>query len=247
MYLLPAVDLLDGNVVRLMGGDYAKSTVYSADPVTQAKAMEDEGAEWLHVVDLDGARMGGHGNLDVIAQIIRQTSLHVEVGGGIRSLDAARRMLDIGAERVIFGTALVKDPDLAQAAVEEFGDGSVVAGIDAKGGNVKIEGWLQGSELSALELAQKMADLGYVHLIYTDIARDGKQTGVAIADYAQMAEAFENPVIASGGVASLDDIAALAAAPGAIEAAVVGRAIYEGAFSVADAVAACKGSRSLAS
>lgn len=243
MYLLPAIDLLDGNVVRLMGGDYAKATVYGSDPVTQAKRMEDEGAEWLHVVDLDGARLGGHGNLDVISKIIGQTSLHVEVGGGIRSLDAAHRMLDIGAERVIFGTALVKDPDLAQAAVEEFGDGSVVAGIDAKGGNVKIEGWLQGSELSALELAQRMADLGYAHLIYTDISRDGKQTGIVAADYAEMAEAFENPVIASGGIATLDDIASLAEIANSVEGVIVGRAIYEGSFSVREGVAACNAAR----
>lgn len=241
MYLLPAIDLLDGNVVRLTGGDYNQATVYNADPVLQAKLIEEDGAEWLHVVDLDGARTGDLANIDIVSQILKATSLHVEVGGGVRSMDAARRLLDVGAERVIFGTALVRDPDLAQEAIEEFGFDSVVAGIDAKDGDVKVEGWVQGSEIDALALAQKMADLGYIHLVYTDIARDGMRTGIAPAAYVEMFEAFENPVIASGGIATLDDISALAKVANAIEGVIVGRAIYEGEFTVADGVAACKG------
>ena len=241
MYLLPAIDLLDGRVVRLKGGEYDKVTVYDADPVLRAKLIEEDGAEWLHIVDLDGARTGDLANIDIIARILKETSLHVEVGGGIRSLERAKRILDTGAQRVIFGTALVKDPDLAQAAIEEFGFDAVVAGIDAKDGDVKVEGWVQGAELSALELAQRMADLGYCHLVYTDIARDGMRTGIAPAAYVEMYEAFDNPVIASGGIASLEDIEALAKVSDAIEGVIVGRAIYDGVFTVADGVAACKG------
>ena len=241
MYLLPAIDLLDGNVVRLKGGDYDQVTIYHSDPVLQAKLIEEDGAEWLHIVDLDGARTGDLANIDIIAQIMKETSLHVEVGGGIRSLERADRILDTGAQRVIFGTALVKDPDLAQAAIEKFGFDAVVAGIDAKDGDVKVEGWVQGAEISALELAQKMAALGYAHLVYTDIARDGMQTGIAPAAYVEMYEVFDNPVIASGGIATLDDILALAKVSDAIEGVIVGRAIYEGVFTVADGVAACKG------
>ena len=226
MYLLPAIDILDGKAVRLAGGDYAKVTVYNDDPVLQAQLFEEAGAEWLHMVDLDGARDGDPANVEVVSAILRRTKLHVEVGGGIRTLDAARRLLDTGADRAIFGTALVRDPELAQAAVEEFGADAVVAGIDAKDGDVKVEGWVAAAEVTALELAAKMAALGYEHLVYTDIA---------------MFQAFGNPVIASGGIASVADIQELAKVSQAIEGVIAGRAIYEGAFSVASGVAACKG------
>lgn len=239
MYLLPAIDLLDGKVVRLSCGDYSKVTVYNDDAVAQAKIIEDAGATWLHVVDLDGARDGAPSNVSVIKKILKETNLHVEVGGGIRTLESARRVLDAGAERVIFGTALVKNPDLAQAAVEEFGDDSVVAGIDAKDGDVKVEGWLYGASVLAPDLAQKMADIGYAHLIYTDISKDGMRTGVSVDAYTELSEAFEHPVIASGGIASLDDLHMLADVSSSIEAVIVGRAIYEGAFSVEEAVEVC--------
>ena len=241
MYLLPAIDILDGRVVRLERGDYSKATVYNDDPALQAQLFEESGADWIHVVDLDGARTGKVVNIDAIVDIIRRTKLHVEVGGGIRTLDAARRILDTGADRVILGTALVRDPDIAQAAIEEFGADSVVCGIDAKDGDVKVEGWVQGAEISALELASRMAALGYEHLVYTDIARDGMRTGVAPAAYVEMFQAFKNPVIASGGISSLEDIVELAKISDAIEGVIAGRAIYEDVFSVADGVAACKG------
>ncbi len=241
MYLLPAIDILDGRAVRLEKGDYGKVTVYNEDPVLQAQLFEEAGAEWLHVVDLDGARSGNPDNADVVANILRRTSLRVEVGGGIRSLEAARRILDTGADRVIFGTVLVKDPDFAQAAIEEFGSPSVVAGIDAKDGDVKVEGWVQGAEIKALELASRMAALGYQHLVYTDIARDGMQTGIAPAAYVEMFQAFKSPVIASGGISSIEDIFELRKVSDAIEGVIAGRAIYEGAFDVSSGVAACKG------
>ena len=225
MYLLPAIDILDGKAVRLAGGDYAKVTVYNDDPVLQAQLFEEAGAEWLHMVDLDGARDGDPANVEVVSAILRRT----------------KRLLDTGADRAIFGTALVRDPELAQAAVEEFGADAVVAGIDAKDGDVKVEGWVAGAEVTALELAAKMAALGYEHLVYTDIARDGLRTGIAPAAYVEMFQAFGNPVIASGGIASVADIQELAKVSQAIEGVIAGRAIYEGAFSVASGVAACKG------
>ncbi len=241
MYFLPAIDILDGKAVRLKGGDYSKVTVYNENPVAQAQIFEEAGAEWIHVVDLDGARDGSPRNLEVVSNILNRTSLCIEVGGGIRSLDCARKILDTGANRVIFGTALVKDPDLAQAAIEEFGFDAVVAGIDARDGDVKVEGWVQESKISALELASKMAELGYAHLVYTDIARDGMQTGIAASAYVEMYQAFKNPVIASGGISRIEDIVELSKISDAIEGVIAGRAIYEQAFSVAEGVAACKG------
>ncbi len=240
MYLLPAIDILDGHAVRLERGDYEKVTVYHDDPAQQAQLFEEDGAQWLHVVDLDGARAGSQGNAEVIARILRLTGLSVEVGGGLRTLDDLRRMADLGVARMVLGTALASDPDLAQAAREEFGPDMVVAGIDAEGGDVKVEGWVQGAGVSALELAASVGKMGYEHLVYTDISRDGMRTGVAPAAYVEMAEAFGNPVIASGGISSLEDISELAKVSDAIEGVIAGRAIYEGAFSVADGVAACR-------
>ncbi len=240
MYLLPAIDILDGRAVRLERGDYSRVTVYNDDPALQAQLFEEDGAEWLHVVDLDGAKSGAQENLSVIERILKLTSLKVEVGGGVRNMDAIRRLADAGVNRVVLGTALVKDPDFAMAALEEFGADMLACGIDAKDGNVKVEGWVQGAETSALELAQRMAGVGYEHLIYTDIARDGMQTGIAPAAYVEMYQAFMNPVIASGGISSIADIEELAKVSDAIEGVIAGRAIYEGAFSVADGVAACR-------
>ena len=198
MYLLPAIDLLDGRAVRLAKGDYHAVTVYNDDPAYQAQLFEEAGATWLHVVDLDGAKSGNPDNLEVVRAILARTSLKVEVGGGVRSLEAADRLLDAGATRVILGTALVRDPDFAQAAIEKFGPDALVAGIDAKA---------------------------------------GEENGA----YAKMAAAFGNPVIVSGGIATAADIRALAPIADAVEGVITGRAIYEGALTVADGVAACDG------
>lgn len=239
MYFLPAIDILDGKAVRLERGDYSKVTVYNDDPVLQAQLFEEDGATWIHVVDLDGAKCGELSNLAVVERILKLTDLKVEVGGGIRSMDSLKRLADAGVTRAVLGTALVKDPDLAYAAIEEFPADMLASGIDAKDGDVKVEGWVQGAECDALTLATKMADAGYTHLIYTDIARDGMKTGIAPAAYVEMAQAFRNPVIASGGIATLQDIQELAKVQDAIEGVIAGRAIYDGSFSVADGVAAC--------
>lgn len=238
MYLLPAIDILEGKAVRLAKGDYDKVTVYNDDPLDQAKRFEDAGATWIHVVDLDGAKSGRPENARAIERIAASTSLVVEVGGGIRSMGTLSSLRDAGAARMVLGTALVNDPEFAQAAIEEYGD-ALAAGIDAKGGEAKVAGWREGSGVQATELARQVSALGYAHLIYTDIARDGMQTGIDPAAYAAMAEAFGHPVIASGGVASVADIEALAAVAGSIEGVIAGRAVYEGTLGVAEGVAAC--------
>ena len=240
MYLLPAIDILGGKAVRLAKGDYNLVTVYNDDPVAQARLFEEQGASWIHVVDLDGARTGNPLNIAVVERIVRETSLSVEIGGGIRSLEMLRRLADVGAARMVLGTALVNDPELARAAVEAVGGDRLTAGIDAKGGEVAVSGWIEGSGVAATDLARAMGEAGFRHVVYTDIARDGMQTGIDPAAYVAMAQAFGRPVIASGGVASVADIERLAPVAESIEGVITGRAVYEGTLSVADGVAACK-------
>ena len=238
MYLLPAIDILDGKAVRLAKGDYAQVTVYNENPVEQAKIFEDAGATWLHMVDLDGAKSGNADNIRVVEEILSKTSLKVEIGGGIRSLAVIERLVNAGATRLVLGTALVRDPEFAQAAIEQYGD-ALAAGIDAKSGEVAVAGWTSGSGITAHDLAARLSELGYRHLVYTDIARDGMQTGIDEQAYVQMAESFGHPVIASGGVAGMDDIERLARVADSIEGVIAGRAIYEGTLPLEEAIAAC--------
>ena len=239
MYLLPAIDILEGRAVRLAKGDYSQVTVYNDDPVDQARKFEAQGATWIHVVDLDGARTGVPENIAIVERIVRETSLSVEIGGGIRTLKTLERLADIGAARMVLGTALVNDPELARAAVERVGGDRLTAGIDAKGGEVAVSGWIEGSGVAATDLARAMGAAGFKHIVYTDIARDGMQTGLDVQAYVQMAEAFGHPVIASGGVASAADIERLAPVAASIEGVITGRAVYEGTLTVEEGVAAC--------
>ena len=238
MDLLPAIDILDGKAVRLAKGDYARVTVYNDSPVDQAKEFEQKGVRWIHVVDLNGARSGSPENIDLVEQIVAQTSLSVEVGGGVRAIDTIARLVDAGAARVVLGTKLVTDKEFAQAAVEDFG-GALTAGIDAKGGEVAIEGWREGAGVPAADLVREMAAMGYGHLVFTDIARDGMQTGIDVAAYERIAAAFGHPVIASGGVATIDDVRALGAVAASIEGVITGRAVYEGTLDLEAALALC--------
>ena len=239
MHLLPAIDILEGRAVRLAKGDYAKVTVYNDDPADQAQRFEEAGATWLHVVDLDGAKSGVPENIAIIERILEKTLLKVEVGGGIRSLGTVQRLYDAGVSRVVLGTSLVADPDFAEAAICRY-RGLLAAGIDAKGGEVAVSGWREGAGVPAEELATQVAEMGFSHLVYTDIARDGMQTGIDETAYAAMANVFGNPVTASGGVANLDDIVRLGSVAGSIEGVIAGRAVYEGSLDVAEAVAACE-------
>ena len=241
MYLLPAIDILGGKAVRLAKGDYDRVTVYHDDPAAQAQLFEEQGATWLHVVDLDGARSGIPENIAIVERIMRKTLLKVEVGGGVRSLDTIARLADAGVSRVVLGTSLVADPDFAEAAIAQYGK-LLCAGIDAKGGEVAVAGWREGAGVAAEELARDMSALGFRDLVYTDIARDGMQTGIDVAAYRHVAQVAGFPVVASGGISTLDDIRALAAVgEDAIEGAITGRALYEGNYTLVQARVAARG------
>ena len=239
MYLLPAIDILGGKAVRLAKGDYAQVTVYNEDPVEQARIFQDAGATWIHMVDLDGAKTGEPVNIGVIERILAATDLHVEIGGGIRTMETCERLFAAGASRLVLGTALVRDPEFAQAAIGAYGD-ALAAGIDAKAGEAAVAGWREGGGVAATDLARSMSALGYRHLVYTDIARDGMQTGIDPQAYEQMAEAFGHPVIASGGVANMDDIERLVPISDCIEGIITGRAIYEGTLPLREAIERCE-------
>lgn len=240
MYLLPAIDILGGKVVRLAKGDYDAVTVYGDDPAAQARAFAEAGAEWVHVVDLDGARDGRPQNLEAVQAILRTAGVKVELGGGVRALQTLGDLLEAGVSRVVLGTALVRDPDLAAAALSRHGGERLVAGIDARDGVAAVEGWREGSGVSALELARRMGEAGFRHLVYTDIARDGMRSGIDVDAYARAAEAFGSPVVVSGGISCADDIRRLSPVAADVEGVIAGRAVYEGTLTVVDGVAACK-------
>ncbi|MGI6590573.1 MAG: 1-(5-phosphoribosyl)-5-[(5-phosphoribosylamino)methylideneamino]imidazole-4-carboxamide isomerase [Eggerthellaceae bacterium] len=239
MYFLPAIDILDGKAVRLARGDYHSVTIYNEDPVEQARIFKANGAEWLHVVDLDGARTGVQKNRALITRIVEDAGLKVEVGGGVRSLESIDDLAQAGASRIVLGTALVKDQEFARQAVEQYGD-LLAAGIDARDGRVAISGWENGTDISADELAMQMAEMGYCHMVYTDISRDGMQVGINPDAYEHMAQVFGHPVVASGGVSGIKDIDALGQVAASIEGIIAGRAVYERTLSVPEGVAACR-------
>lgn len=233
MIVFPAIDVLGGRVVRLKQGRFDAVTVYNDDPVDQAKRWIAQGAQWLHVVDLDGAVEGEPVNLPVLERVAA-LGVPVQAGGGIRSMASLRRAFDAGASRVVLGTVLVTDPGLAREACAQCA--GVVAGIDAKDGAVAIHGWREGTSTPAVDLVAELAAMGLRHLVYTDIGRDGMQTGINADAYRDIARAAGFPVVASGGVSTLDDIRALAALGPAIEGVIVGRALYEGAFTLPEAL-----------
>ena len=240
MILVPAIDILDGKVVRLKKGDYNQVTVYGDDPVAKAREFEAAGAERVHIVDLDGARDGAPTNMNVISKIACATNMTVEVGGGIRTMETLERYLDSGATRLVLGSALVRDPAVAQEAARLYAD-CIVAGIDAKDGMVAIEGWREGTSTPAADLVAELKDFGIHELVYTDISRDGMQCGIDAAAYGRLAACAGFPITASGGISSLDDIFALGALPApGIDGVITGRAIYEGAFTVEEGVRACQ-------
>ena len=239
MRILPAIDILDGKAVRLRQGRLDAVKVYNNDPVDQARKWADQGAEWLHVVDLEGAVLGEPRNIDVVHDIIEAVSMHVQVGGGIRSMDTLRRLYDAGVERTVLGTTLVTQPELVAEACAEFP--GIVAGIDAREGKVAVEGWRQGTPYGVLELVRELELLGVRRLAYTDIALDGMQTGVNYGAYKALAAQINIPIIASGGVASLDDITDLASIGDQIEGVIIGTALYEEKFTLAEALERARG------
>ncbi|MGV3617079.1 MAG: 1-(5-phosphoribosyl)-5-[(5-phosphoribosylamino)methylideneamino]imidazole-4-carboxamide isomerase [Fimbriimonas sp.] len=238
MLIIPAIDLRGGRCVRLTQGDYGRETVYDLDPVEVALGFGREGAEIVHVVDLDGAKSGAPENLEIVARIVREGGLPVEFGGGVRSLETARRLLDLGVARVVVGSKLVQDAELSARFFSELGD-RVVAGIDAREGKVATIGWTETSGVSAVELAQRVEAAGCRRIILTDIARDGALRGPNVDLLREVVGAVSIPVIASGGVSVVEDLRVLREAfPAGVEGVIVGKAIYEDRFTVAEAVAA---------
>ncbi|SEH28262.1 1-(5-phosphoribosyl)-5-[(5-phosphoribosylamino)methylideneamino]imidazole-4-carboxamide isomerase [Magnetospirillum fulvum] len=239
MFLFPAIDLKDGACVRLKLGLMDEATVFNTDPAAQAVAFATAGAEWIHVVDLNGAFAGKPVNSAAVAAILKSVSVPVQLGGGIRDLATIESWLEQGVRRVILGTVALKNPDLVKDACRRF-PGRVAVGIDAKGGKVAVEGWAETADITVLDLARKFEDAGVAALIYTDIDRDGVLAGPNVAATAALAAAIRIPVIASGGVSSLDDLRALKTVPG-LEGVISGRALYDGRIDLAAAIALLKG------
>jgi len=236
--LYPAIDLKAGQIVRLAEGDMARATVYGNDPAAQAALFADAGAQWLHVVDLDGAFAGESRNAQAVESILQATSANVQVGGGIRTMAAIERWLLLGVARVVIGTAALTDPLLVAAAARAF-PGRVVVAVDARDGFVATAGWAEISTVSAAELGLRFEDAGMAAMLYTDVGRDGMLKGVNVEATAALAAAVRIPVIASGGVAGVEDIIALKSHAN-IEGVIAGRAIYDGKLSMAAALAACR-------
>ncbi|AHB47263.1 1-(5-phosphoribosyl)-5-[(5-phosphoribosylamino)methylideneamino] imidazole-4-carboxamide isomerase [Hyphomicrobium nitrativorans NL23] len=228
MILFPAIDLKDGKCVRLKLGEMSEATVFNDDPVDQAQTFERQGFKYLHIVDLNGAFAGRPVNADAVSAILKATTMPVQLGGGIRDLATVETWLARGIRRVILGTAAVRDPDLVREACKSF-PGRVAVGIDARGGKVAVEGWAETSELTAIDLARRFEDAGVAAIVYTDIDRDGVLTGLNLPATAELARAVSIPVVASGGLASIEDVKALLTPEYSIlEGAITGRALYDG-------------------
>lgn len=234
MILFPAIDLKDGKCVRLTRGDMNASTIYNEDPVAQAKSFEAAGFKWLHLVDLNGAIEGRSVNAMIVNDILRNINIPVQLGGGIRNMAAIERWIASGVSRVILGTIAVREPQLVKEACAKF-PGRIAVGIDARGGKVAVSGWVEESTVDATELAQQFADVGVAAIIFTDIERDGTGQGLNIEATSALAASVPIPVIASGGVGSLEDLQSVKNA--GLHGAVIGRALYDGSI---DAKAALK-------
>lgn len=236
MILFPAIDLKGGQCVRLLQGDMARATVFSDSPSAQAASFMQAGCEWLHIVDLDGAFAGKPVNEAAVKAILGAVNIPVQLGGGIRDMTAIERWLEAGVERVILGTIALKNPVLVKKACQLFPN-QIAVGIDAKGGKVAVEGWASRSEIEAEELALKFEDAGVAAIIYTDIDRDGMMQGANLEATQKLAEAISTPVIASGGVATIEDIKNIKALEASgVVGVISGRALYEGKIGIAEAL-----------
>ena len=233
MYIIPAIDLIDGKAVRLQKGDYDKVTVYSDAPEKVAKYFYDCGARYLHVVDLDGAKSGNADNFETIKKIIDASDLSVEVGGGIRSMDVIKLYVEAGVDRIILGTAAITSPEFLEQAVKLYGD-RITVGVDIKDGMVAIKGWTELSNVSCEDFCQHLEDIGVSSVICTDISKDGMMSGTNLELYKHLNEKFSINIIASGGVSSLEDVRALKEMD--MFGAIVGKAIYTGAVELSEAI-----------
>ena len=239
MILYPAIDLKDGQCVRLLRGDMGKSTVFSDDPAAQARAFQDAGCEWLHMVDLNGAFAGQPVNAEAVTAILAALSIPAQLGGGIRDLKTIEMWLAKGLQRVILGTVAVENPDLVREAAHLF-PGQVAVGIDARNGKVATKGWAEETNVMVTDLARRFEDAGVAAIIYTDINRDGAMQGPNINETADLARAVSIPVIASGGVSSIADLKALKECGAPLNGAISGRAIYDGKIDLVQALAALR-------
>lgn len=237
MDILPAIDLIDGKCVRLVQGEYNKKITYKDNPVEQAREFADAGAEWLHIVDLDGAKLGKPMNADVVAEIAKQVSMKIELGGGIRDEAAIVTMLEAGVTRLILGSSAIKQFDWFCEMAQKYPK-RLVLGLDARGANLATEGWLEQGSLSLLDFAKKAADLPLDAIIYTDISKDGMLAGPNIERTQQLVEAVDLPIVAAGGVTTVDDVKTLKTA--GVAGAIIGRALYEGSITLTDALDAEK-------
>ncbi|HHX18089.1 MAG TPA: 1-(5-phosphoribosyl)-5-[(5-phosphoribosylamino)methylideneamino]imidazole-4-carboxamide isomerase [Clostridium sp.] len=233
MIIYPAVDIKDGRCVRLVQGEFDKVTIYSEDPVEMALKWEGLGAEYLHVVDLDGARTGETQNISITSEIASKVKMPIQLGGGIRSIEIIEKVISKGIQRVILGTSAVKNPDLVKKAIEIYKE-KIVIGIDAKDGMVAIDGWENTSDFTAIDFASKMVELGAKTIIYTDIARDGMLTGPNLIAMREMAQSVDAEIIASGGVSSLKDIKDLKET--GVSGVIVGKALYTGDLDLKEAI-----------
>lgn len=240
MILYPAIDLKDGQCVRLLKGEMAQATVFSDDPAAQARSFQDAGCEWLHLVDLNGAFAGAPVNAAAVEAILAAVSVPVQLGGGVRDMATIEGWLAKGLSRVILGTVAVRDPALVRAAARAF-PGRVAVGIDARGGRVAVGGWAETTDIAAPDLARRFEDAGVAVIIYTDIERDGAMGGPNVAATAALARAVSIPVIASGGVSCMADLRALRDCGAALDGAISGRAIYDGAIEIGAAMALLRG------
>lgn len=237
MNILPAIDLIDGKCVRLVQGEYHRKITYKDDPVAQAKEFFDAGAKWLHIVDLDGAKLGKPVNADVISKIAAQVPMKIELGGGVRNEEAIITLLNAGVTRLILGSSAVKQFDWFCGMARKYPN-RLVLGLDARGNTVATEGWLEEGRQTVLDFARQAADLPLDAIIYTDISKDGMLDGPNIERTKQLVEAVDLPIVAAGGVTTVEDIKTLKAA--GVAGAIIGRALYEGQIILADALVAAK-------
>lgn len=239
MILYPAIDLKDGNAVRLLHGDMDKETVFNENPAAQALEFVEAGCEWLHLVDLNGAFAGIPINAKPVEEILKQTNVPAQLGGGIRDMATIERWIGKGLSRVILGTVAVENPDLVREAAKEF-PGKVAVGIDARNGKVATKGWAEETDVDVIDLAKSFEDDGVCAIIYTDILRDGAMKGPNVEATAALAKAVSIPVIASGGVSSVEDLKALKNCGAELNGAISGRALYDGAIDLAEALKVLK-------
>ena len=237
MKIFPAIDLYDKKAVRLYKGDYANMTVYSDDPLSVARDFERQGAEYVHLVDLEGAKLGTTPNIGVVESIAKGTSLFIEIGGGIRTMDVLDRYFAVGVSRCILGTAAVSDAEFLSQAVEKYGE-KIAVGADVKDGFVAIRGWVEKSEYTLDAFLDKMVSLGVKTVICTDISKDGAMRGTNLSLYSELSKKYSIDIIASGGVSSLDDVIALRKMN--ISGAIIGKAYYVGAINLSDAIKEAK-------